>query len=290
MLLSLTGGPMPTYDFTQIGLKKPQKIVPMETGSCSINYYVKNEDGEFLVKLKKTPKRVKLLSDNLKDISGKAFCPTLLFEKESFCGYHVFVLKWIEGKSYFLEKLSHKTLKQIINAYLSFLTLINKNKDKDYLPKKDPIELLKKIQSPYSFMKPELDIIKQDLAYHPTPQIIHGDFHFKNIIIKDDEFQSFIDFEEFRLGVPTEDLMRVLLTNAEQHRLFRIRYTVDLLKFFIKNTPFTKEDWLFGLDFFVLEKYEKKLRKKSLQCWIQLYYCTLLYRKLRTIINKSFAT
>ena len=39
---------MPTYDFTQIGLKKPQKIVPMETGSCSINYYVKNEDGEFL--------------------------------------------------------------------------------------------------------------------------------------------------------------------------------------------------------------------------------------------------
>ncbi|MBR6232117.1 MAG: aminoglycoside phosphotransferase family protein [Alphaproteobacteria bacterium] len=278
---------MQTFDFTQIGLKKPQEIIPMETGSCSLNYYVKNEDGEFLVKLKNTPKRKELLSNNLKDISGNAFCPTLLFEKQAW-GYRVFVLKWIQGKNYFLEKLSSKTLKQIISAYLSFLTLINKNKTRELLPQKRPIEYYEKIQSPYSFLKTDLSAIQKDFSYQPTFQIIHGDFHFKNIIIKEGELQSFIDFENFRLGIPTEDLIRFLLTNAEQHRFFRTRYTVNLLKFFIQETPFSREDWLYGLDLFVLEKYAKRLRKKSVQQGIKLYYCNLLYRKLRSVINEAF--
>lgn len=278
---------MQTFDFTQIGLKKPQEIIPMETGSCSLNYYVKNEDGEFLVKLKNTPKRKELLSNNLKDISGNAFCPTLLFEKQAW-GYRVFVLKWIQGKNYFLEKLSSKTLKQIISAYLSFLTLINKNKTRELLPQKRPIEYYEKIQSPYSFLKTDLSAIQKDFSYQPTFQIIHGDFHFKNIIIKEGELQSFIDFENFRLGLPTEDLIRFLLTNAEQHRFFRTRYTIKLLKFFIQETPFSKEDWLYGLDLFVLEKYAKRLRKKSMSQGIKLYYCNLLYRKLRMVINKVF--
>ena len=281
---------MADYDFTQIGLKKPTEVVPMDTGSCSVNYYVKNEDGEFLVKLKKDPIRIKLLSDNLKDISGKPFCPTLLFEKKSFCGYHVFVLKWISGKSYFLEKLPRKTLKQIINAYLSFLALINKSKDKEKnrMPKKDALEFYEKVQRPYFFMKSELAAIKQDLSYRPAFQIIHGDFHFKNIIIKDGEFQSFIDFENFRLGIPTQDLIRLLLTNAEQHRFFRTGYTIDLLKFFIQETPFTKQDWLYGLDFFILEKYIRRLKKRNVLQWIKLYYCTLLYHKLRVVIHQTF--
>ena len=289
MLLFEAGEPMLDYDFfIQLGLKKPTEIIPMDTGSCSVNYYVKNEDGEFLVKLKKPSKRVKFLSDNLKDISGKPFCPTLLFEKESFYGYHVFVLNWIQGKSYFLEKLSHKTLKQIIKAHLSFLTLINKNKDRGLVPQETPIKMYQKIQKPYVFMKAELDAIKQDLSYQPTLQIIHGDFHFKNIVIKNGELQSFIDFENFRLGLPTVDLIRLLLTNAEQHHLLRTRYTIKLLKFFIQESPFSKQEWLYGLDSFVLEKYEKKLRKRNIKQWIQLYYCNLLYHRLRKTINQSF--
>ena len=274
-------------DFDKLGLKVPERVIPMTTGSASANYYIKNPDGEFLVKLKRNPKRIKLLSENYKEISGHPYCPELIFEK-AFENFHVFVSKWTEGRSYFLEKIPPATLKQIITAYLSFLTLINKNQDKSVMPAEIPAEFYDKIKSPYAFMVPELEAIKKDLIYRPKLQIIHGDFHFKNIIIKNNELQSFIDFESFQWGIPTEDLMRLLLTNAEQHRFFRTKYTVRLLKFLIQETHYSKNDWLYGFNVFVLNRYEKKLRKKSPIRWLSLYRCTLLYRKLRRVIYETF--
>ena len=278
---------MLSVDFTKIGLKTPERVIPMTTSSASTNYYVKNQDGEFLVKFKTNQKRINFLLENYRETSGHAFCPQLLFEKQ-IDNIHVFVTKWIDGQSYFLEKLPLKTLKEITTAYLSFIKLINKNKDKTIMPAEIPSEFYKKIQSPYRFMLPELRAVQSDLSYHPTLQIIHGDFHLKNIIIKDGNLKSFIDFESFQLGIPTEDLIRLLLTNAEQHRLFRTGYTVRLLKFLIHELPFSKEDWPYGLDIFVLAKYAKKLKKKNLLGYISLYRCTLLYHKLRQVIHKSF--
>ena len=278
---------MLSVDFTKIGLKTPERVIPMTTGSASTNYYVKNQDGEFLLKLKTKPDRIKLLSQNYKETSGHPFCPQLVFET-SVGNMRIFVSKWVDGKSYFLEKLPLKTLKQVIAAYLSFLELINRNKNKAVLPAEIPSEFYEKIKSPYAFMLPELNAISQDLSYHPTLQIIHGDFHFKNIIIKNNELQSFIDFESFQWGIPTEDLMRFLLTNAEQHKLFRQKYTVRLLKLLIQETPFSKEDWLYGLDIFVLSRYEKKLRKGGWMTFLALYRSSLLYRKLRRVIHESF--
>ena len=46
-------------NFQAIGVKEPTKIAKMNTGSCSVNYYIRNEDGEFLIKLLPNPGRIK---------------------------------------------------------------------------------------------------------------------------------------------------------------------------------------------------------------------------------------
>ena len=274
------------FDFEKIGLKAPEKVIFMTTGSASVNCYVKNSDGEFLVKIKDKSTNIDLLSENLNATSGHPFCPELLFEK-SLGDKHVFVSKWIDGHNCYLEKLSPQTFLQIITAYMDFLKLINAHVSKHILPAENLTLLLEKIKTPYRFMLPDLRVIREDLSYTPKMQVIHGDFHYKNIVIKNGELRAFLDFECFRYGVPTEDLMRFILTNAEQHRIFRRQYTVKLLKCLIRQTPFTKQDWLYGLDAFILSRFERKLHKKSAKQRLKLYYSTLLYRKLRQVINES---
>ena len=73
-------------------------------------------------------------------------------------------------------------------------------------------------------------------------KIIHGDFHFKNILFKNNQLQSFLDFENFRYGCPTEDFIRLILTNAEQHNFFRVKYTLKLLRLMMQETPYSKQD------------------------------------------------
>ena len=277
---------MSSIDFINIGLKQPDLVIPITTGSHSVNCYVKNRDGEFLVKERNTSPRIAILSHHLKVLANQPFCPRLLFEK-SLDTKHIFVFRWIEGKSYFLEKLPQKTMAQIIKAYLDFLKVINKKVTTHLAPPDIPTELIQKIKSPYRFMIPDLEKIKKDLSYRPKLKIIHGDFHYKNILIKNNKLQSFLDFECFRKGLPTEDLIRFVLTNAEQHQFFRTKYSVALLKFLISATPFSKKDWLYGLDVFILNKYIRKLKKKNALTYLGLYRNTLLYRTLRHVIETS---
>ena len=277
-------------DFKAIGIKEPIKIAKMNTGSCSANYYVKNEDGEFLIKLidKAKKDRRNQLLNNLTYTNKQKYGPCFLFQKELKDTYAL-VFKWIEGDSYFLEKLPRKTFEQVIKAYLAFSDTLNGMEIKGILPAETVSDFYAKIQTKPFFLRGELNDIEHDLSHQPEIKIIHGDFHYKNILFKNNQLQSFLDFENLRYGCPTEDLMRLILTNADQHKVFRVGYTVKLLRAMMQNTPYTRKDWLYGLDRCILKKYVKKLKKDS---WIQrivLFRCHFLHRRLRQEINTYFA-
>lgn len=278
-----------SVDFTKIGLAAPTKIARMNTGSSSWNYYIQNKDGEFLVKFLRGGHPLKEKAEkNLRSLSGTQQCPVLLY-KTNYQDYEVFVFKWVEGKSCFLEKLPPETFKKIVHDYLNFSEKINENKSNIVAPTYDYYNVVKMFNSikkaPF-FIKKELKEIEKDLSYQPVFQVIHGDFHFKNMIFKEGKLQSFLDFESFRYGCPTEDLIRLILTNAEQHNFIREKYTLSLLKQMTKETPYSKEDWLYGLDSFVLLKYRKRLENNSLRQWIMLFRSNCLYHKIRKAIKE----
>ena len=106
---------MKHFDFTEFGLKEPQKVFRIHTGASSVNYHIQNADGEFLIKILKdhqeAPKN--RLLKNMACLSGEKYCPHILFEKK-FPKYHVLVYDWIEGESPLLEKLPLATFKQTI--------------------------------------------------------------------------------------------------------------------------------------------------------------------------------
>ena len=278
-----------SVDFTKIGLAAPTKIAKMTTGSSSWNYYIQNKDGEFLIKFLRNghPEKEKL-QKNLKSLSGIKNCPVFLFET-TYQDCHVFVFKWVEGKSCFLEKLSSESFKELIHSYLEFSDKINKNKPAIITPFYGLREAFNEIKKPIFFIKKELKEIEKDLSYHPNLRVIHGDFHFKNMIFKGEKLQSFLDFEEFRYGCPTEDLIRLIMTNAEQHNFAREKYTLTLLKQMIEETPYTKEDWLYGLDSFVLWKYRKRLNKRTPRQLFMLFRSNPLYHKIRQKIKEYCA-
>ena len=277
-------------DYKAIGLKPPSKIAKMHTGSASVNYYIQNEDGEFLIKLIQASQKISknTLLTNLKQTSHCTTAPHFLFEKK-WNDYFVLVFQWIEGESIFLEKLPESKFNHLIQSYLSLSDQMNSGTSTAILPQIQLSNIYRSIIKPPRFLKKDLDLIKGELTYQPTRKVIHGDFHYKNMLFKDNKLQSFLDFAEFRYGCPTEDLIRLLLTNAEQHKVFRTTYTLKLLRLMLKNTPYSRQDWLYGLDLFVLQRYAKKLKKKNFKQYIVLFRCNVLYKKIRSTINDYFA-
>lgn len=271
-------------DFVKIGFSVPMNISRMLTGSASENYHIKNSDGDFLVKILKNPLDSKSLLNNLLATSGEKFCPFLLSVKK-LNNKDFFVFKWIEGKNIFLDKLSDENFKNLILSYKIFLSVINKKVKKEILFKPTLQEKYNKIKNLSVLMRHELNEIKKDLNYEPKLQVIHGDLNYKNLIFNKGKFQSFLDFQEFSWGIPTEDLIRLILTNAEQHRFFRKKFTVNLLKMVMENTSYSKEEWFYGLNIFILTKYEKKLRKKGLIKNISIIRCNILYKQIRKEIS-----
>ena len=109
------------------------------------------------------------------------------------------------------------------------------------------------------------------------------------MIFHQGKLSSFLDFECLTWGCPTEDFMRLLLTNAEQHIFFRERYTLKLLKTILRQTHFSKQEWFYGMDVFVLQKYRKKLKHRNFLKTLGLYRCNHLYRKIRAVIEKELS-
>ena len=129
-----------------------------------------------------------------------------------------------------------------------------------------------------------------DLIHQYPLQIIHGDFHYKNLIFQNSDLKAILDFEEFRYGYPTEDLIRLIFTNIEQRPFYMKRKAVllRLLRHIIENTQYSKHEWLLGLNAYFLAKYEKKMKKyehKKIFTFFSLWRSGVLFCNARRMIQ-----
>lgn len=280
--------------FLQDNLKqKFFKFEKMKTGSASINYKIQGKDA-FLIKVvsKENYANNQFIVENLKSCGNFNLKPILLKEI-SYQNNNILIFKWIDGKSVFIDKLNDEKLKKLEQHYIFFIENIKKNKF--ILPArhlKDSYDnLLNSSIFGNRFVKKVLCQMQSSDLIHQYPlRIIHGDFHYKNLIFQNSDLKAILDLEEFRYGYPTEDLIRLIFTNVEQRPFYMKRKAVllRLLRHIIENAQYSKHEWLLGLNAYFLAKYEKKMKKyerKKIFTFFSLWRSGVLFCNARRIIQ-----
>jgi len=276
---------MQSIDLCKLGFTHVECVRPIYTGLMSVNYYIKCEQGEFLVKqiLNNTHARQQKLLANLNSSRTFPMGPHFLrkIEVEDGC---FFIFNWVHGKHILLDKLSPQNFKEFLSRYMEFISAIKENAYTQ--PAYALEENLRTIPPKYPFVQQDMDAILQDLSNPVHLQVIHGDFHFKNILFQDGHLKALLDFEDLRFGCPTEDLMYLLISNTERHLFYHTKRTLKLLEVMMEQTPFSKQDWLRGLDVYIVKRYSRKLAKKHLTLYkrLALWRNSMLYRHIRRFI------
>lgn len=106
---------------------------------------------------------------------------------------------------------------------------------------------------------------------------IHGDLNRHNVLFRSGRIVGFLDYEEFRVGYPTEDLVRFVCTSAESHGLSTLMSRQRLLRNFcrlMKTSSYTEQEWVSAVRGFEKTKFAKG--KSRLSRW----WHSGLYRRL----------
>lgn len=299
-------------------------IKKFKRGGSSKNYYVQIKSGtEYLVKLSNGYDKTGMnrVAQVLSSVSSNPLVPTARLIKPNGNFYFEYqnkygiILEYLNGESISSYEISIRHLQQVLHAY-SFL--LKTNWDTTHiLPFCTPEQKLQTVfeqaaQIGFSknkikafLQKKVLDslsqIDKETLVPDATKvRVIHGDFHNNNILFKNQKLIALLDFEEARFGVITEDLMRYILCLIQRLPVFvfpRV-YVKKWIKQANKRFDLTKEDWILGLNSFVLSRAVKLfpfhgkvrtgfIRYKAL---IQFLFLMREYKNLKKLIERVYFT
>lgn len=139
--------------------------------------------------------------------------------------------------------------------------------------------------------------IKSDLErfdFGLEARVIHGDMHIRNVLFDGDQVSAFVDFELFRKGYPTEDLLRVFIHALERvrfWRLKRIRTIENHFKTMVERSSYPKKSWLAAIDLHEARKSASRRRKakSGIIADIDAYLRKRFYKKLREIVLRAGA-
>lgn len=126
-----------------------------------------------------------------------------------------------------------------------------------------------------------------------APRPIHGDFHYCNYFLDGDAFTACFDFEFMRLGLPTEDLLRIFAHALERTRFWSVRRMDAICRNFgrlVRFSPYGEEAWLAAIDLHELAKTSSRAAKKcGIFSKIEAVLRSSLYRRLRRIVREAKA-
>lgn len=247
--------------------------VRMATGSCSVNYRLQAKRGFYLIKFiaqARVPRdRRERVWHNIRALSDFDLGPHLALQTTFTHGpWDILVLKWVNGQSVFINQLDNQHLDDLIAAYLDMTDTFQEHKSEMHVaPGDDWLHIYNTLHTDKRYHPILQDMDAKDLIYrdHLT-SVIHGDFHYKNLIFQGQDLSGILDFEELKIGYPTEDLIRLILTNKEHHCFIypgKLRFTLRLLKHLIEKTSYTRHQWMLGLNAFILTKGYKKFRSSK---------------------------
>ncbi len=239
-------------------------------GGSSYNFYLKNDSGEFLVKLLPDYPEREIHFQKLKkawQISSYNFP----LQQENFKNYKILMLPFFRGKKLSYSDCSAEVLSRLRDAYNQLL--------KKSLPEEC-------ISEPLDFEKMYAEIeqiiedtslwmnhiikrffwqkFKKDLKALPKNyQVIHGDFTVNNILIDEQKNIHLIDFECFRYGYDFEDWGNLFLQlSGYRGYLGSFKRLTNLLEVWKKINPQIQD-----------------LDKKILQ-GMQMFYFKMLHHRL----------
>ncbi len=211
-----------------------------------------------------------------------------------FRGWKVLAIRWIDGSLRYPDDLSDADIDAFLSAHSAFLDgLVD---DGEILPARDPLAAKRSLAGRFktagaASLLRELKLMDDD-ALQLAPgelRIIHGDLHWENFRFKGGAVSGFLDIEELRFGTPAEDLVRYIVCRAEHLRWFELAKTRRLLEVFaqfVRRTRYSRREWLFAVNGYLLRKLEKKVRSSRVPWYVRLNlaFRFRFYRKLRETV------
>ncbi|MCQ2913948.1 MAG: phosphotransferase [Alphaproteobacteria bacterium] len=193
-----------------------------------------------------------------------------------------------------MHSLSNEEALDLIKFYIKFSNSLTPNefiRNPKYNSHK--IEMMRQANNYFvnklmAKMNPEDMEINESLC-----QIIHGDLNYKNIFFKNEKVYSFLDYEDFRMGYPTEDLIRCFMTCYEKQSLFSFlkrKKILKNLKIVVENSNYSKHQWLYALNSYISRKLRTKLKKRYFILFEICYYgfISMYTKKCRDTITNCF--
>ena len=217
-----------------------------------------------------------------------------------FDGWKVIALRWVAGSERGPDELSDGELDAFLSAYAEFLSRLSD--DGAILPTRDGLALkrtlLERLRGGNApGIVRELNKMPDDtLTLAPEcRRIIHGDLHSGNFRFKDGHVSGFFDLEELRFGTPAEDLVRYVVCHEEHRRWYDLRGRRRLLAAFrriLLRTSYSRAEWIFAINGYLLRKLAKKVKSNHLPVWRQINLCARFgfYRALRNAVESEVAS
>jgi len=276
---------------------------PLNGHAHSFNFRVETVDGTVFVAkcfLAAHTERYKCLVAHTAP-SGNTLAATRIFGGKvvGFGRWKVMALKWIPGGGRGPKELPDGELDSFLAAYAEFLSQLSN--DGAILPVRDYLTLkrtlLERLRGGNAQgIVRELNEMRDDTltlaAEHR--RIIHGDLHKGNLRFDGGAVSGFLDLEELRFGTPAEDLVRYVVCSEEHRRWYDLHGRRRLLGAFrriLTRTSYTRGEWMFAINGYLLRKLAKKVKSNHLTVWrrINLRVRSQFYRELRDIVGKVVA-
>ena len=222
-----------------------------------------------------------------------------LFEAEcpkTFRGFNLLCTAWCFGVRIFPDRLTDEEFISCLDEYAAFSEAMQKSRT--YLEAR-PIrrwrdEGLAKCRGVAGrILRPILmEMALDECDYRPDfLRVIHGDFHYGNFLFVDRKVDGYLDFEEFRLGYPADDLLRLFACATEHLRwyeYYRQRRMLHMFGLAVRHLSYSRHEWMMAINARFINKMFKRTRKVDrigLGQALNLAWRYGFYRRMRQVVD-----
>lgn len=280
-----------------LGLKI-KSLTRIHEGASSLNFKAIKENGDsFLVKIypKERHQFYYTLIKNLELTKGTKAVKRIYENSEvSIEGMPLLCLEWAKGRMTYPDELPREKIKDFAADYLEFSARLQ-NSTWAFPPR--PLkEYYENVMSAKGLLAPFVKrIVKEEIGVFQYDsndlKVIHGDFHAGNFTCEKGRIAAIFDLEEFRLGLPAEDIVRYVVCAAEHLRWYTQARKVKMLSTFaalVEAFDYSIDDWERSIKALWLRKLGLKVKKGRISFFqaINLIFVSHFYRNLLKLARR----
>ena len=266
-------------------------------GGSTYNFYVRTNINEYILKL--IPNEKFDMYNRLVYILStmNLFVPIKI---DSFDNYKMLVITFINGRKLRYKNITDTLVKKLFMQYKKMQSC---KIDKQYIRSQYiSVDMAQDIQNKFdedkSFIaglinKYFFTKFKEQLYVKPKTNIfIHGDFTANNILIGKDNNPNLIDFDCLRFGYEIEDFAGLVLQLSGFRGLIgNIKYFKKLYNLINKNSIYSKDDWIYGIQHFYLRSlrrwvHNSNKKKKTIRKGLCFFISLMGYFRLIKFLHK----